>query len=418
MPEDSSAVWPFDILWPIQPSVGQAESGKPHGGSTLTCFLIQPSEPKGRSDSVYLSVQKAVLQVNDLMRRGPGETAGYSDNDAGLTFRASASTQPGVIQREIFESIRDAEVVVADITECRHNVMYELGAAAAIKGVERIILLRDAEVPGEHPFDLSPARYFEYERSPRGFDDLVRKLRRPLCNALTRALLERATDSLRERVDPRDLPVDLDLTRNRDSPHLVAPTDCHRACGRDGLEFGRAGNIYRSWLAVSSRQLRDAELEIEVRPEHLLTDDRSRAWVGVALRKTSPLANDGYLLYVRGSGEVQITLPLRAWERRGDGEWDYADRHVRLSGSPPICAGGICGCAPTLPSISGQWLGIRLRAKEDELTMSVKNLDTNEGIPEKQVRLAGDFVSLNRGWAMIQCWWCQATIRNMKLTSA
>ncbi|MCB1897147.1 MAG: hypothetical protein H6945_01690 [Zoogloeaceae bacterium] len=68
---------------------------------------------------------------------------------------------PGCITEQIWQGIRCADVVVADITGSNPNVFYELGLAHAL-GKEVILLAQGIDAP---PFDVSTARLLRYELS-------------------------------------------------------------------------------------------------------------------------------------------------------------------------------------------------------------------------------------------------------------
>jgi hypothetical protein len=84
------------------------------------------------------------------------------------------SEKPGLITNQIWNEIRRAEVVIADITDENPNVFYELGFAHAL-GKEVIMLSQSVS---RRPFDISTARLLHYR-----VDDL-----RGLGKRLTRAL--------------------------------------------------------------------------------------------------------------------------------------------------------------------------------------------------------------------------------------
>lgn len=68
------------------------------------------------------------------------------------------SEKPGLITNQIWNEIRKAEVVVADISNENPNVFYELGLAHAL-GKEVILLSQNVS---KRPFDISTARLLHY----------------------------------------------------------------------------------------------------------------------------------------------------------------------------------------------------------------------------------------------------------------
>lgn len=78
--------------------------------------------------------------------------------------RADDIYRPGVILRDIIQSIHDASVIIAEITPANPNVFYELGFAHA-RGKPTILL---AEKDRELPFDISGFRCIFYDDSIGG----------------------------------------------------------------------------------------------------------------------------------------------------------------------------------------------------------------------------------------------------------
>ena len=63
----------------------------------------------------------------------------------GLAYvRGDRRTQPGSILPQILRDIRQASVVVADITGHNPNVFYELGIAHQIKRPDRVVIITQA----------------------------------------------------------------------------------------------------------------------------------------------------------------------------------------------------------------------------------------------------------------------------------
>ena len=96
------------------------------------------------------------------------------------------SEKPGLITNQIWNEIRKAEVVVADITDENPNVFYELGLAHAL-GKEVIMLSQSVS---KRPFDISTARLLHYR-----IDDLQglgKRLARALSSVSPRYKFESA----------------------------------------------------------------------------------------------------------------------------------------------------------------------------------------------------------------------------------
>lgn len=78
------------------------------------------------------------------------------------------------IIQDIWKSICEARMIIADLTGLNPNVMYELGVGHTL-GKETIIIYRkDEDI--QFPFDLAHIRRIEYENTPVGGANLVSEL--------------------------------------------------------------------------------------------------------------------------------------------------------------------------------------------------------------------------------------------------
>lgn len=87
------------------------------------------------------------------------------------TTRADRLARPGEIPEQVFRMLRDAPLVVADLTNANPNVMYELALRHATG--------RPAIQIGEYarlPFDLSVIRTEQFVRTPGGLVDARKRL--------------------------------------------------------------------------------------------------------------------------------------------------------------------------------------------------------------------------------------------------
>jgi hypothetical protein len=114
----------------------------PTPGTPRDCFVIMPYG-KNWSKSVYDSIAKAA------------RTARYTCNMA----KDIAST--GGIMQQIWESLRKADAVVADLTDNNSNVLYETGIAHTL-GKEVVLITQDINAL---PFDLRALRCIPYQES-------------------------------------------------------------------------------------------------------------------------------------------------------------------------------------------------------------------------------------------------------------
>lgn len=85
----------------------------------LECFIICPSRPKEYADDMFAVLSNICDQISQSLS---------------IKFtcrRAIDTTSAGLIQPEIWQQIRAADLILADLTGLNGNVLYELGAAAA-----------------------------------------------------------------------------------------------------------------------------------------------------------------------------------------------------------------------------------------------------------------------------------------------
>jgi hypothetical protein len=93
---------------------------------------------------------------------------------AGLECRrADEIMKPGAIMAQVWQSLMESRVVVADLTNMNPNVFYELGLAHAI-GHDVILLTQDKKWV---PFDLQHMRWFKYQPDTHGLHLLRQRLR-------------------------------------------------------------------------------------------------------------------------------------------------------------------------------------------------------------------------------------------------
>jgi nucleoside 2-deoxyribosyltransferase len=88
----------------------------------------------------------------------------------------------GVIIEDVWAALNACRLVIADITGGNDNVFYELGIAHTLN--KPAILITQARMPEEVPFDIRHLRYIAYENSETGLP----KLRTDLQAAVTRLL--------------------------------------------------------------------------------------------------------------------------------------------------------------------------------------------------------------------------------------
>ncbi len=128
-----------------------------------TCFVISPIGSDGTD------IHRKFKEVLDYIVRPAVEESGYDLR----VIRADDIEQTGSIIKDILQSLLDAYVVIADLTNQNPNVFYELGVRHALK--PRTILIN--EKSEDIPFDLKDYRTIIYENSTKGVASFRKKLK-------------------------------------------------------------------------------------------------------------------------------------------------------------------------------------------------------------------------------------------------
>ena len=143
-----------------------------------TCFVLMPF--KQQLTPVYESIKRV--------------TAGLGIECA----RADEIYMAGSVVRMIVDSIKSADVIVADLTGKNPNVFYETALAHTLKEPRQVILIsqKDKDVP----FDLRPLRYLRYSidspESREAFEASLRRFIEQSITAPSSALFETINDAL------------------------------------------------------------------------------------------------------------------------------------------------------------------------------------------------------------------------------
>ncbi|MCX6620955.1 MAG: hypothetical protein NTY38_07715, partial [Acidobacteria bacterium] len=194
-------------------------------------------------------------------------------------------------------------LVIADITGCNGNVMFELGVAAAWLDKDRVVIIREDRQDEPRLFDINPARQVDYTKSPLGFQGLQGKLLSLIQDAIAQAPFEASAKAQLK------LPAELDLTSERDGCFLWGPSGAHRRLLPGvGLEFGSRYSFRFGWLSVADLIARNVRVSGAFR----FSAPRSRdipyqPWIGVMLRSQGYLASSGHLALLRANGEIAFT---------------------------------------------------------------------------------------------------------------
>lgn len=143
----------------------------------MNCFVIMPFAPE--FDDVYAAIKSVVEDV-------------ISGESHGRCFRLDDARPAGRITDRLLGELRSATICVADLTDTKPNVMWELGFAMAL-GTPAIIVTQSGQ---SLPFDIKDMQSIEYSRNR-----LTATLQGPLRRCLLDTLGSIETTS---GFDPRD----------------------------------------------------------------------------------------------------------------------------------------------------------------------------------------------------------------------
>lgn len=132
----------------------------------LTCFVIGPignklAPPGTDSRSVY----EDSIQMWEEVFQPAAEELGMTP------IRADKISQPGEIPEQIFTLLRDADVVIADLTGGNANVMYELG----LRHTRGRLTVQVGEY-ARLPFDVNTIRTIQFRRTESGLIEARRSV--------------------------------------------------------------------------------------------------------------------------------------------------------------------------------------------------------------------------------------------------
>jgi hypothetical protein len=191
------------------------------GEVTNTCFVVMPFH--SLFDAEYQRVIQPAIE------------------DVGLTcIRGDEIYSPSPIHQGIWNSIRQARLVVAELSGRNPNVMYEVGLAHAI-GKPIVMLTRNEE---DVPFDLRSVKYIYYKEA------------NPFWGATLHSDLTRV---LRVVLDSPTLPAHLGGIQV-ETKLPDAPTEPLRRSQTDRCDLSGAWST--SWLSVRNERLHEATLVI------------------------------------------------------------------------------------------------------------------------------------------------------------
>ena len=208
-------------------------------------------------------------------------------------------TSSGAIQQQIWQKIVEADLVICDLTGYNANVMVESGVAAAWKGATQVIFIKDrAAISTPTPFDITPMRYFEYERSSYTG---IQAFQQKLANLIREAFIN----------FPDGVTVEHDYSQDFggrvDDLSIVTAPFAHRRVKDGVLEFGSLWNFPHSWATIGKRKFYEFGLDFTAtfRNPH----PSGNSYIGVGVRSQHYYANFAHILYLNFDGRIVITEP-------------------------------------------------------------------------------------------------------------
>lgn len=142
---------------------------------TNTCFVVMPFSNTFKSE--YEKVIIPAIEENDIK-----------------CVRGDEIYSKQRIMDDIWNSLRNCKIVVAELTGKNPNVMYEVGLAHAI-GKPVIIITRNEQ---DVPFDLKDLRYLYYDTNDPFWGD---NLKKGLSNLIKRVLKSPTINKYLENID-------------------------------------------------------------------------------------------------------------------------------------------------------------------------------------------------------------------------
>jgi hypothetical protein len=279
-----SELWPLDVKMKLDQ--GPVEPLRP-----FRCLLLMPFE--SRFNAVADLIKATVSEVVEGFK-------GFGFEPLPQIQRLDWVTSSGVIQREIWREIYDADLVFCDVTGYNANVLFESGVAAAWKRIEQVVFIRDHFYKGQSPFDMAPLRYTEYTLTSDGIAEFKGKLQQ----LLTAAVI--AFPDSQGVVPPLSLPLHVDFGSGYDDLRIYTPPFAHRRVVINSLEFGSLFSFSHSWASIGKEILSNFSIHFKARFSNPLPND---GYIGVGFRSQHFFANFGHILYLRWNGSIVLTEP-------------------------------------------------------------------------------------------------------------
>lgn len=238
-----SEIWPYDVK--LRQAETPASAIRP-----FKCLLLMPFED--RFDHIAGIIEKTV-------RETVGEFSVHFNMELPRINRLDWITSTNVIQHEIWQEIKEADLIFCDITSYNPNVMFELGVCAGWKKITQIVLLKDRSFKQPSAFDIAPIRYTEYDLTGVGVLDLQEKIKKHVLNVLI------AFPDLQGDSPKLTLPVHIDFKENRDDLRIFTPPLAHRRVINGALEFGSRTHFPHSWASVGKTPFLNFQIEFSAR---------------------------------------------------------------------------------------------------------------------------------------------------------
>jgi hypothetical protein len=280
-----------ETIWPYE--IATDATVEPESYYLLRCFVLIKSFPQDQWNDIFELIKAACEDARQQLQ--------ISRFDV---IRATDIVSPGVIHYEIWTQLKQADIVIADLTDHNPNVMFEFGVAAAIKDKQRVILMREqTDQAGAFPFDVMPARHIVYKRT---FSGLL-ELRSKLTQAVLMSLLAAPFESI--PLFQPSLPLYAGLDDGHDNRLIWTSDTGHRRVLSDCLEFGSLHLPRYSWASVADLKLTTVRVQAEMRFTLRQPRPDDTGWLGISLRSQGFYANLGILIYIRPTGQVSLVTP-------------------------------------------------------------------------------------------------------------
>ncbi len=279
IPPASNSIWPFET--------GKApDTSLPRQFDRMRCFILCPFT---RAEITTFLVKQAANYLKIPLK-----------HDIDVYFAGDISGSRA-IHPDIWTHIKQADIIIADLTGYNTNVVFELGVAAAWRLIDSVIILRDESDQQTIAFDLHPVRQILYDSRKIGWiGEVINNLEINMWLCLSQVPF---------RDEPKKvtkLPLNSKLSDGRDNTYLWSPGPTHRRLTQEGLEFGSPFYFPYSWLSPAGLRISNVSVQAEMSFSDIIDPE---SWIGIALRSQGYMANNEHLVWLKPSGIVMRTGP-------------------------------------------------------------------------------------------------------------